>query len=112
MENFVVSPELLVSLAGVVLSLAFSYIPGLRVKFAALESDVKRLIMLGLIVVIAAAIFGLKCAGILEIGVACDKIGLQQMVWYVILGIIANQSAYQITPLPEEVKNARDGYIV
>ena len=42
-----VSSELIVSIAGVVLSLLFSYIPGLRTWFAALVTETKQLIMLG-----------------------------------------------------------------
>ena len=110
MENIVLSPEFLVSIAGIVLSLAFSYIPGLRVKFATLEPDYKRLIMLGLIVVVAGVIFGLGCAGVLAISIACDAAGFQKLISFVILALIANQSAYLISPLPEDVKDAKNGW--
>ncbi len=48
-----VSSEMIVAIAGVVLSLLFSYIPGLRVWFAGLVAEKKQLIMLGLLVVVS-----------------------------------------------------------
>jgi len=53
--------QLLSAIAGVVLSLAFSYIPGLNTKFAALDVQYKKLSMLGLLALVAAAVFGLTC---------------------------------------------------
>ena len=57
----IVSSELIVSIAGVVLSLLFSYIPGLRTWFAALVAETKQLIMLGLLILVTAAIYALGC---------------------------------------------------
>jgi hypothetical protein len=91
------TPDFLALVAGVVLSLVFSYVPGLSAKFAALDPTVKRLYMLGLLVLTAAAIFGLSCASVLT-GVTCDKPGLLQMIEILILAVIANQSTYQISP--------------
>lgn len=99
--------ELLVSLAGVVLSLLFSYIPGLRVWFAALVSEKKQLIMLGLIVVVSGGVFGLGCAGILDIGLACDKGGVIALIKLLVAGIIANQATYLISPQTDDVVIAK-----
>jgi hypothetical protein len=107
MENVVLSPELLASVAGILLSLAFSYIPGLRVKWAAVEPDKQRLIMLGLIALTAGAIFGLGCAGWLNINLSCDQAGVQKLISMLILAMIANQSVYQISPQPGDVKEAK-----
>ena len=49
--------EQLSAIAGVVLSLIFSYIPQLRQRFNALDGDHKRLVMAVSLVVTAAAIF-------------------------------------------------------
>jgi hypothetical protein len=107
MENVVLSPELLASVAGILLSLAFSYIPGLRVKWAAVEPDKQRLIMLGLVVLVAGAIFGLGCANWVVVNLACDQSGIQKLVGIIILALIANQSVYAISPLPADVKDAK-----
>ena len=92
--------ELFFSLAGVVLSLAFSYIPGLNAKWDALEGSVKRLVMLGLIAVIAGVYFGLSCTSLapdLNITVTCDKAGGLEVVKAFVLCMMANQATYQIT---------------
>jgi hypothetical protein len=52
--------ENLASMVGVILSLGFSYIPGLNTKFARLEGEHKRLIMAGILVDMAGGAFGLN----------------------------------------------------
>ena len=102
--------EQLATIAGVVLSLAFSYIPGLNVKFAALSGDVKRLILLGLLAAIAGTAYGLACAGLgsdLHIEIACDRNGLMQLLYAFFDAAIANQITYLLTPQTEAVKQAR-----
>lgn len=96
--------------AGVILSLLFSYIPGLNTWFAALEPAVKRLLMLALVLVVALGIVGLACAGLgadLGISVTCDKAGLLGVLRAFVLAMIANQGTYQATPLPASVKAAK-----
>jgi len=95
------SADVLSLIAGAVLSLAFSYVPGLKDKFAPLAPEKKRLIMLGLLVVAASAVYGLSCAGwgaAWGIAVVCDQAGAQALVTSLILAIAANQGVYSITP--------------
>jgi len=96
------TPELLVAIAGIILSLGFSYIPGLDVKFAALDGVYKRLIMLGLILLTAAGTFGLSCAGLID-AATCDQAGAWGLVQLFIFAAIANQSAYMLSPETERV---------
>ena len=102
------SPETLTLIAGAALSLLFSYIPGLNVKFAALSGDVKRLIMAGVLLVVSAAIFGLSCAGLGGsfnlAALACTKEGAIDLLKTFVMALVANQATYAITPLPEKVK--------
>jgi len=103
--------ELLVSIAGIVLSLLFSYIPGLRVWFAALAAEKKQLIMLGALIIVTGGVFGLGCAGVLDIGIPCDKGGVIAIIRLLILALIANQSTYLISPQTNDViiaKQLRD----
>ena len=102
-----VTSEMLVGIAGVVLSLFFSYIPGLRVWFAGLASEMKQLIMLGLILVISAVVYILGCNGILVTNIACDKAGLVSFLYIVITAVIANQATYSITPQTNDVLVAK-----
>ena len=53
--------------------------------------------MLALLAVVAAGAFGLSCAGILS-GIACTAPGAMDVVWALALAVIANQSAYAISP--------------
>jgi hypothetical protein len=102
-----VTSEILVSIAGVVLSLLFSYIPGLRVWFGALVSEKKQLIMLAALIIVTGGVFGLGCAGVLDIGIPCDKGGVISIIRLLILALIANQSTYLISPETNDVVIAK-----
>ncbi len=92
--------EDLAMIAGAVLSLAFSYVPGLSGKYEQLAAEYKRLIMLALVVLVAGAIYGLSCAGVINklgLAVACDNTGLIGLVRAVVLVAVANQGTYALT---------------
>jgi hypothetical protein len=97
MPQFTLTPEVLGMIAGVILSLAFSYIPGLNAWFAAKDPTFKRLVMLLLLAISAGAIFALSCGAILTV-ITCDRAGVVQLVWIFILAVIANQSTFTISP--------------
>jgi len=109
-SGITVTPELLVSIAGIVITLIFSYTPGLRTRFAALQTEYQRLIMLGILVGIVAGIVGLSCAGFAaDIGllVTCNRSGVVNLVSALIIAIMANQSTYSLTPQTTDVKRVR-----
>jgi hypothetical protein len=96
--------DLLVSVAGVVLSLLFSYLPGLSAWYGELAGDKKRLIMLCMLALVAGGMFALDCGGLL-VKIAPDVAGMctaadgwVQVVRAFVLAMIANQSAYAISP--------------
>lgn len=105
------SAEFLTMIAGVVLSLLFSYVPGLNTWFAALDSLYKRLIMLALLLLSAAGLFGLACAGVLQelagVQVTCDRSGLVGLIQAFVMAVIANQSTYAITPPASAVTDTK-----
>jgi putative flippase GtrA len=110
------TPEILASVAGVILSLAFSYIPNLRTWFAEKPKEQQQLSMLALMFVVAAASYGLACAGILTelfgVALTCDRSGLLGLIQALIFAIMANQGVYQLTPRAADVRLAkaeRDG---
>lgn len=88
--------EQLAAIAGLVLSLAFSYIPGLVDLYDPLDSIKKRLIMGALLVIVAVAVFGLSCAGVLST-VVCDRQGAIGLVMVLINALVANQAVYKLT---------------
>lgn len=102
-----VSSEMIVAIAGVVLSLLFSYIPGLRVWFAGLVAEKKQLIMLGLLVLVSGGVFALGCFDIIQTGISCDKPGIISLVFMLISGIVANQATYLITPATNDAVIAK-----
>jgi hypothetical protein len=92
-----VTTELLASIAGIVLTLAFSYIPGLNAAFDKLAPTTKRLTMAVLLLVVAVAVFGLSCGNVIA-SVTCDRAGLIGLVNVFIAALIANQAAYALSP--------------
>lgn len=88
--------EQLAAIVGVVLSLAFSYVPGVNDWFEGLASAYKRAVMGGLLVAAAVAIFALAC-GNFEVGVTCSEAGAIEFVKVLIAALVANQSVYPIT---------------
>jgi nitrate/nitrite transporter NarK len=91
------------AVAGVVLSLVFSYIPGIKSAFAKLDSDYKRLAMGILIVLVAGASFALSCTGVIAVAV-CDRPSVLGLVNAVIAALVANQATFLISPKPETDK--------
>lgn len=99
------TPEILAGIAGAILSLAFSYIPKLNVWFAALSDETKRLIMAGVLALVAVGVYVGQCfLGLWDYGFTCDKAGIFQLVGIYIAAIVANQGVHRITPKTKAVK--------
>lgn len=93
------TPEQLATVAGIVLSLAFSYIPGLADKYAALDGTTKRLVMLVIVIGVAAGAFGLTCANVLtNTSITCDQPGAVALTQNVIAALVANQATFLLSP--------------
>ena len=106
MDQIVVTPEFLALVAGLILSLAFSYIPGLNVAYAGLSEEAKKAIMAGLLLLTSIVLVVFSCTGIVATSIMCDKPGLILLAWIFIQALIANQSIYKITPKTKAVKMA------
>jgi len=105
--EFDATPESLALIVGILLSLLFSYVPGFATWFNRLgqnldgtddKGTLKRLVMLGLLLVTSLAIFGLSCGGIIG-GVSCDKAGITHLVWIFIWALIGNQTTHTVSPI-------------
>jgi len=107
MPAFDLTSDMLVIFAGAVLSLLFSYVPGLSTWFAGMDGTFKRLAMLLLLAITAGAIYGLGCAGVLSSGISCDQAGLTKLIYMFILAVIANQSTFSISPPTAAVRKAK-----
>jgi hypothetical protein len=88
-------------IAGTILSLLFSYIPGVEPKFKELSPTRKRLIMLGLLFLVSGTTFGLACLGWgedLGINLTCDRSGALGLFTQFAIATIANQTTFLISP--------------
>ncbi len=90
------TPEILAATAGILLSLLFNYVPGFKTWYAAKDSQVKSLIMLGLLLVITAGALGLSCYGPGEY-FECSENGVWAAVTLFVTALVANQGTYTIT---------------
>lgn len=93
--------ETLTAVAGVILSLAFSYLPGLKRRYGALDGTAKRLVMLTVLTLTALGMYALACtpyADLLEIRLSCDAGGAAMLLRLLLSAAIANQAAYSLTP--------------
>jgi len=89
--------EQISAIAGVLLSLFFSYFPKVRDWFDALQPNQKRIVMLGIMAAVILALFGGSCVKLVN-AFACTWIGAGDALWLFVLCVIANQSAYAISP--------------
>jgi Ca2+/Na+ antiporter len=85
------------AIAGVVLSLVFSYVPGVSSAFDKLETTQKRLTMALLLAIVASGALFLSCANVIS-EVACTQAGVIGLVNAYIAALVANQAAYTISP--------------
>jgi hypothetical protein len=101
------SAETLAMAAGIILTLTFSYVPGLNTRFSCLSPETKRLIMLGLLILVSAGALGIACAGlgeVFEVTLTCDELGLTQLAKALVAAIIANQGVYAISPRTKRIR--------
>ena len=95
------TPQTISTTAAVLLSLLFSYVPGLSGWYAALDATHKRLIMLALLVLVAGGAFGLACtewSAYFALELTCDQPGAVVLLQSLALALAANQSTYLIAP--------------
>lgn len=95
-----ITPEILVGFAGGLLAVIFEYVPGIAPWYEKLAPEFKRLMMLGLLVAVALAVYGASCAGWVE-AVTCDELGVMQLGWMILVAIGVNQGVHRIGKKPD-----------
>ena len=88
--------DLILGVASALLSLAFSYVPGLKTHYDLYEPEQKRLIMGACLLIATAAIYGASCLDLWP-AVACTSLGIKELVQGMLWAIVTNQSVYRIT---------------
>lgn len=95
--------NLLVGIAGVLLSLGFAYIPGLKDKYGELDGVRKAQIMFALLVVAAVGVFLAACYSPWK-AVECNEAGAWGLVELLVWAVIANQGTFMIAVEPFKPK--------
>ncbi len=95
------SAEKLAVLAGIVISLLFSYVPGFATWYNPLDGIKKRLIMLGALLLVPLGAFGLSCATPID-GVTCNQVGAWALVQVFVTAAIVNQATFALSPKKAE----------
>jgi len=88
------SPENLAAVAGIALSLIFSYAPGLSAKFSALDPTRKRLIFAFVLLATAIGFVAYEC----RVDTACYSANVEQAVTVFVAALVASQGVYLLTP--------------
>lgn len=89
--------EQIAVVAGIILSVAFEYLPRVREWYDNLDSTTKKLIMLGLGFVVVAGAYGLSCAQLFGVAdFTCDAEGAQVAIQAFIKFVLANQTFYAL----------------
>lgn len=94
------SAQFISMVAGTILSLIFSYAPGVAPQYARLDPTWKRLVMLVLVVLVGVGAMAVACGGINVPGLAvtCTQEGAIELVTNVLLALMANQATYLVSP--------------
>ncbi len=106
------SQEAMLALAGAAISLAFSYIPGLRTRFAKLSDETKKLIMAGVLAGVTAAVVALSCYGWISTSISCTRYGLERVLMDFLIMAAVNQGVYKLTPAARDVREVKGMLIV
>jgi len=105
------TPEVISSTAGLIISLLFSYFPKLNTWYAGKSEDFKKLSMLVLMLAVSAGAYGLACAGLLTqlfgITLECSQQGIIHLIQSFFLAMTANQAIYRLTPQTNSVKEVK-----
>lgn len=86
--------EQISAIAGLLLSLAFSYTPGLSDAFARLTPTQKRAVMAGLLLVVAGGALVYTCRA----QAACLAVNWEDYLAAFVAALVANQATFAITP--------------
>ncbi len=86
--------------AGLLLSLLFGYVPGLRDWYEALDGVRKAQVMAGLLLLAAGGLYAAACYTPWSVGVTCGEPGLWQLLEMLMAALVANQAAYLIGVRP------------
>jgi hypothetical protein len=89
----------LAGVAGALLSLLFEYVPGIAGWFEKQTSITKRIVMSVALIVAAAVVYAMACAGLLGAlnwSLTCDEAGLTQLLGVLFAALATNQTFHAL----------------
>lgn len=89
------TPELIAGIVGAIISWVFNWFPGLNTWYSTLKSEVKSVIMLGLLALVSVTIYALAYYGVI---VTAEPITIIKLLTVFFAATVVNQSIYSITP--------------
>lgn len=89
--------DIIIGGLGMVISLAFAYIPKLNDWFYSLDKQYRGLFMVGVAVLVSLGVFGLSCAA-LFIYVPCTNEGAVELLRTFLILLGTNQLTYVVIP--------------
>jgi galactitol-specific phosphotransferase system IIC component len=91
------------TISAIVLSLVFSYIPGIKEAWDQQNGIQKRIYMLLCLVIVTGASFGLACLPMFAnlVNIQCTQAGAVALFTAFIQAMIANQATFLISPQPK-----------
>jgi flavin reductase (DIM6/NTAB) family NADH-FMN oxidoreductase RutF len=92
-----VTPEVAIAVVVAALALFFDYFPGVASKFDALSVETKRLITVGLSVIVGAAAFAGQCFGWFETNLTCSLAGSWDLFYGIVLAVAINYGFHKAT---------------
>ena len=98
------TPDLITMVVGAILSLLFNYFPVLNTWYAALKTEAKSGIMIGLLALASIVIYLLSLYGIIEVA---EPVTWVLVLRTFILALVANQSTYVVAPQTNAVREVK-----
>lgn len=97
-DTLTITPDLIAQIAGGALSLVLAYVPGLRVRWAALPGAYKRAGMVGLLLLTALLLWVPACvqAAGWQSNLPCTGAGLLDILRLFALALMSSQAVYLI----------------
>jgi hypothetical protein len=89
------SVELISAIAGIILSLAFEFIPGFEGWYGQFDVQKKRLFMVAALLLVVGGAYGLSCANLLTF-FPCTLSGAWLAVQAFIAALVANQAVHLV----------------
>lgn len=103
------SAEALGAVFGLVAAVIFAYFPGLNTSYAALKTEYKSLIMIGVMAVVVGLVFAQACTSVhlLPWSSTCDQGGAETLIKTFVYAVGLNQTAHRLLPEAAAVKAAK-----